>query len=163
MSYREATSPDCRVVFSGAVLTALLDGQRTLTHNMTSALAALTVEDPEKPSNHATLMELPAELKLEIFDHLLRPGDVYIRWHARAAHHDIRFAHILENWDSDPISTTWIPLLRARATQPPHSPTHCETQLFLVSRQLRDEAMHYYLTKNTFHIMGTDCALPYLS
>jgi hypothetical protein len=129
---------------------------------MKSAFAALSLGDPTS-SHSATLLDLPAELKLEIFDYLLRPGDVYIRWNARAAHHDIRFAHILEGWDSDSISNTWLPLLHSRVPQPPRAPTHCETQLFLVSRQLCDEAIHYYLTKNTFHIMGTDCALPYLS
>lgn len=98
-----------------------------------------------------------------MFDYLIRPGDVYIRWNARAANHDIRFAHILEDWDSDPPSNTYLPLHRAPAIKPPRSPTHCETQLFLVCKQLCDEAMHHYLTKNTFHIMGLDYALPYLS
>jgi hypothetical protein len=108
-------------------------------------------------------MALPAELRLEIFDYLIRPGDVYIHWSARAAHHDIRFAHILEDWDKDTNSHHWAPSLTERTTQSPHSPTHPEAQLFLVCNQLYDESMHYYLTKNTFHIMGSDHHLPYLS
>jgi hypothetical protein len=163
MSYRQRLPLNPRIAFSDALLAALSGRHYTLTSDMESALAALGLGDSGIPSHKATLMKLPAELKLEIFDYLLRPGDVYIRWNARSAHHDIRFAHILEDWDSDSISNTWLPLLRANAPEPPRSPTHCETQLFLVSKQLRDEAMHYYLTKNTFHIMGTDCALPYLS
>lgn len=110
-------------------------------------------------------MGLPAELRLQVYDYLIRPGDVYVRFSARGAHHDIRFAHILEDWDSNTTTPSrWLPLMGgASATRPPRSPTHAETQLFLVCKQLHDEAMHYYLTRNTFHLMGTDCALPYLS
>jgi len=156
-------SPNRRTAFSDAVLTALLGGQFTSPPSIESAFAALALRNSQKPSSKTTLLSLPAELRLEIFDYLLRPGDVYIRWNARAANHDIRFAHILEDWDSDPAPETWLPTLRPRTPQPPRSPTHCETQLFLVCKQLHDEAMHYYLTKNTFQIMGVDCALPYLS
>lgn len=156
-------SPNRRTAFSDAVLTALLGGQFAPPPSIESAFAALALRNSQTPSSKTTLLSLPAELKLEIFAYLLRPNDVYIRWNARAAHHDIRFAHILEDWDNDAPSNTWLPILRARTPQPPRSPTHCETQLFLVCKQLRDEAMHYYLTKNTFHIMGADCALPYLS
>lgn len=163
MSHREGMSPNRKTAFSDAVLTAIFGGQFTLPPSLESAFAALALEDSDPPPHKTTLLDLPAELKLEIFDYLLRPGDVYIRWNARAAHHDIRFAHILEDWDSNPASNTWLPTLRPRAPQPPRSPTHCETQLFLVCKQLHDEAMHYYLTKNTFHIMGPDSALPYLS
>ena len=163
MSHRSGLSPNRRTAFSNAVLTVLFGRHRTLPSSMESAFAALSLGDCEPPSRSATLLDLPAELRLEIFDYILRPGDVYIRWNARAAHHDIRFAHILEDWDSDAPSNTWLPMLRTPITQPPRSPTHCETQLFLVCKQLCDEAMHYYLTKNTFHIMGPDCALPYLS
>lgn len=162
MSRREDSSRASELLKAGFSALAFV-GDSMLTRNMESAFAALTLGDTKTPSDHATLMALPAEIRLEIFDYILRPGDVYIRWSARAAHHDIRFAQILENWDSDQTPNTWLPLMCARATQPPLSPTHSETQLFLVSRQLRDEAMHYYLTKNTFHIMGSDCALPYLS
>jgi hypothetical protein len=152
-------TPNRKTAFSDAVLTAFFGGHR----NMASAFSALALGDCETPPHKTTLLNLPAELKLEIFDYILRPGDVYIRWNARAAHHDIRFAHILEDWDSDATPNTWMPILHTRAPKPPRSPTHCETQLFLVCKQLRDEAMHHYLTKNTFHIMGGDCALPFLS
>jgi len=164
MSNTEDMSPTRRTAFSNAVLTAIFGSKLKLPPSMESAFAALIL-DSNAPHKPTTLLDLPAELKLEIFDYILRPGDVYIRWNARAAHHDIRFAHILDNWDSDPPADAWLPtcMLHARAVQPPRSPTHSETQLFLVCKQLRDEAMHYYLTKNTFHIMGTDCALPYLS
>jgi hypothetical protein len=161
-NHREIMSHSRKTAFSDAVLRAFSGGQFTLPPSLESAFAALALGDSDPPPHKpTTLLDLPAELKLEIFDYLLRPGDVYIRWNARAAHHDIRFAHILEGWDSTP--APWLPTLGARPPQPPHSPTHCETQLFLVSKQLRDEAMHYYLTQNTFHIMGRDSALPYLS
>lgn len=159
MSHRAGSSPNRRSAFSDAVLTALFGRHRTLIPAIESAFAALGLGESKAP----TLLNLPAELRLEIFDYILHPGDVYIRWNARAANHDIRFAHILEDWDSDAPPNTYLPLRRGPATQPPRSPTHCETQLFLVCKQLCDEAMHYYLTKNTFHIMGPDCALPYLS
>lgn len=108
-------------------------------------------------------MGLPAELRLQIYDYLIHPGDIYVRFTARAAHHDIRFAHILEDGDSNATPSRWFPLMGEHATRPPRSPTHAETQLFLVSKHLHEEAMHYYLTQNTFHLMGADCALPYLS
>jgi hypothetical protein len=161
-NYRESMSQNRKTPFSDAVLRAFFGGQFTLPPSLESAFAALALGDSDPPSHKpTTLLDLPAELKLEIFDYLLRPGDVYIRWNARAAHHDIRFAHILEDWDSTP--APWLPTLGACPPQPPASPTHSETQLFLVCKQLHDEAMHYYLTKNTFHIMGRDSALPYLS
>lgn len=109
-------------------------------------------------SNTTTLMTLPAELRLEIFEYLIRPGDVYIRYRAKAANHDVRFSHIIEDWDASTPSPAHL-----TDKSPPKAPTSAETQLFLVSMQLRDEAMHYYLTQNTFHMMGSDCALPYLS
>ena len=163
MSHREGMSPNRKTAFSDAVLTAIFGGQFTLPPSLESAFAALALEDSDPPPHKTTLLDLPAELKLEIFDYLLRPGDVYIRWNARAAHHDIRFAHILEDWDSNTTPSRWYPLMGASATRPPHSPIHAETQLFLVSKPLHEEAMHYYLTQNTFHLMGADCALPYLS
>jgi hypothetical protein len=137
--------------------------QDTPTRIMEEALQAMSLGEQHPPSTIASLMTLPAELRLEIFDYLIRPGDVYIHWSARVAHHDVRFAHILEDWDKDTNSHHWAPSLTERATLPPCSPTHPEAQLFLVCKQLYDEAMHYYLTKNTFHIMGADYHLPYLS
>jgi hypothetical protein len=138
-------------------------GQDTPTRIMEEAFRVLDLEETHPPSNTASLMTLPTELRLEIFDYLIRPGDVYIHWSARAAHHDIRFAHILEDWDKDTTSDQLLLSLPERTTKPPRSPTHPEAQLFLVCKQLYNEAMHYYLTKNTFHIMGADYHLPYLS
>lgn len=134
---------------------------KTSKKHLKSAFAALLHNN--QASNHATLLGLPGELRLEIFDYLLRPGDVYVRWSARAAHHDVRFSHILEEWDSQHSPDRWLPLQQVRYDEPPRSPTRAEVQIFLVCKQLRDEGVHYYLTKNTFHLMGTDCALPYLS
>ena len=116
----------------------------------------------DAPSGVTSLMTLPAELKYEIFDYLVRPGDVYVHWSARAANHDVRFTHILEEWDVDSNENNPIPH-KHLSSQRFRSPTSAQTQLFLVCKQLHDEAMHYYLTKNTFHIMGPDSALPYLS
>jgi hypothetical protein len=138
-------------------------GQDTPTRIMEEAFRVLDLEETHPPSNTASLMTLPTELRLEIFDYLIRPGDVYIHWSARAAHHDIRFAHILEDWDKDTTSDQLLLSLPERTTKPLRSPTHPEAQLFLVCKQLYNEAMHYYLTKNTFHIMGADYHLPYLS
>lgn len=109
-------------------------------------------------ASNTTLMTLPAELRLKIFECLIRPGDVYIRYRAKAANHDVRFSHINEEWDASSPSPAHV-----TDKSPPKAPTSVETQLFLISKQLRDEAMHYYLTQNTFHMMGSDCALPYLS
>jgi len=116
----------------------------------------------EAPTGSTTLMTLPAEIKLEIFDYLIRPSDVYVHWSARAANHDVRFAHILEEWDVGARENNPIPhdLLTNRALR---SPTTSQTQLFLVCQQMRQEAMHYYLSHNTFHLMGNDSSLPYPS
>lgn len=115
MSHRAGSSPNRRTVFSDATLTALFGRHRTLIPTLESAFAALGLGESKAP----TLLNLPAELRLEIFDYILRPGDVYIRWNARAANHDIRFGHILEDWDSDAPPNTYLPLRRGPATQPP--------------------------------------------
>jgi hypothetical protein len=138
-------------------------GQDIPTRIMEEAFGALGLDETHPPSNTASLMSLPAELRLEIFEYLIRPGDVYIHWSARAAHHDVRFAHILKDWDKDTTSDRLLLSSPERTTKPPRSPTHPEAQLFIVCKQLYNEAMHYYLTKNTFHIMGSDHHLPYLS
>ena len=118
----------------------------------------------DNTSKVATLMTLPAELKLEIFDHLLRPGDVYVHWSARSANHDVRFTHLREEWDVDSKENNTLPSKHlSKHLQPLRSPARSQTQLFLVSKQIRQEAMHYYLAHNTFHLMGTDCQLPYPS
>ena len=116
----------------------------------------------ETDTPSASLMKLPAELKFEIFDYLLRPDDVYVHWSARAANHDVRFTHILEEWDVDACENNTIPHKRL-STQRDCSPTSSQTQLFLVSKQMRQEAMHYYLSHNTFHLMGNESQLPYPS
>jgi hypothetical protein len=116
----------------------------------------------EAPPGGTSLMTLPAELKFEIFDYLVRPGDVYVHWSARAANHDVRFTHILEEWDMDARENSPIPH-KHLFSQPTRSPTRSQTQLFLVCKQLRQEAMHYYLSHNTFHLMGNDSQLPYPS
>jgi hypothetical protein len=113
-------------------------------------------------SSATTLMTLPAELKFEVFDRLIRPGDVYVHWSARAANHDVRFTHILEEWDMDDIQSTPIPH-KHLSNQAARSSTSPQTQLFLICKQLRQEAMHYYLSHNTFHLMGADSQLPYPS
>jgi hypothetical protein len=118
--------------------------------------------ETDNPSGVTTLMTLPAELKFEIFDYLLRPDDVYVHWSARAANHDVRFTHILEEWDVDALENDTIPH-KQLCTQHDRSPTSSQTQLFLVSKQMRQEAMHYYLSNNTFHLMGNDSQLPYPS
>lgn len=123
-----------------------------------SHTAPLKLDMASASASNTTLMTLTAELRLEVFEYLIRPGDVYIRYRAKAANHDVRFSHILEEWDA---SSPCPAHLTTRS--PPKAPTSAEIQLFLVSKQLRDEAMHYYLTQNTFHMMGSDCALPYLS
>ena len=148
----------------GAGLSALsFAGHPTPARTLESAFKALTLRDHHHPTTQASLLALPAELRLEIFDYLIRPGDVYVRWSARAAHHDVRFTHYMEDWDNDPSLDDWLTSQRVVTAKPPRSPTHAEVQLFLVCTQLRDEGIHYYLTKNTFHLMGADCALPYLS
>jgi hypothetical protein len=127
-------------------------------HNDTDTLSQF-----EAPSGATSLMTLPAELKFEIFDYLVRPGDVYVHWSARAANHDVRFTHILEDWDMDARENNPIPHNKHLSSQPARSPTGSQTQLFLVCKQLRQEAMHYYLSHNTFHLMGNDSQLPYPS
>jgi hypothetical protein len=122
----------------------------------------LDTDDALAETDTTTLMTLPAELKLAIFDYLLRPGDVYVHWSARAANHDVRFTHILEEWDIDAREDNPIPH-KHLGNECDHPPTSSQTQLFLVSKQMRQEAMHYYLSHNTFHLMGNDSQLPYPS
>jgi hypothetical protein len=121
-----------------------------------------TLSQFDASSGVTGFMALPVELKLEIFDYLIRPGDVYVHWTARAANHDVRFTHILEEWDMDARENNPIPH-KHLGDQHLHSPTSPQTQLFLVCKQLRQEAMHYYLSHNTFHLMGNDSKLPYPS
>lgn len=138
--------------------------------DVSAQMAELNLESHKAPSNKQkpSLMTLPPELRLEIFEYLVHPGEVYIRFRPKVANHDVRFSHILDEWDAEtPRPINYLPLSipkkpKARK-QPPQAPTSAQTQLFLVSKQLRDEAMHHYLTMNTFYIMGSDCALPYLS
>jgi len=150
-----------------------LKNLHTAVYEARSRLSALTLDPPSEvdslsefdvTSGPATLMTLPAELKLEIFDHLIRPGDVYVHWSARAANHDVRFTHILEEWDANDRENNPIPSKHlAKHLQPLRSPTSPQTQLFLVCKQLRQETLHYYLSHNTFHLMGSDSQLPYPS
>lgn len=124
-------------------------------------LAALALGSKPSPRLSLSLMGLPSELRLEVFDYILNPGNVYIRWSAKAAAHDIRFANIIEDSGVETTPVRWLAQTSRRARR--GAPTNPQTQLFLVSKQLRDEAMQYYLSRNTFHVMGADCALPYLS
>lgn len=107
------------------------------------------------------LMTIPPELRLVVFDYLLKPDNVYVRWSSRAASYDVRFAHIVERHEAF-TPDRWLVDPTVQPKQPA-KPTSAATSLFLVCRQLRDEAMQYYLAHNTFHIMGLDGALPYLS
>jgi hypothetical protein len=165
MSGREDSYLDEMELLEAGLSTLALARRRNMARNIESTFSALTLRGKHTPSKKqkASLMTIPAELRLEIFDYVLRPGEVYVRWSARAAHHDIRFSHILEEWDSDPDPSNWLTLQSARVPKSPRSPPHAETQLFLVSKQFSYEATHHYLTKNTFHIMGVDHQLPYLS
>lgn len=109
----------------------------------------------------ARLLTLPAELRLEIYDHLLVPGDVLVRHSRHATEYDVRFPSPLtevvkyndrDRWRWQPDSHTW----QKKAPK-------AETQLFLVCKSVRDEAMQHFLATNTFVMMGVDFKLPYMS
>lgn len=140
--------------------------KRTYDHvlEVSSALASLSIRAaPRQNKKKApSLLALPLELKYDIFDLILKPNNVYVRWSARAASHDVRFADVLEAWDGDSTPVRWLPQLPSSRPSPA-KPSTAETQLFLVNKQLRDEAMQFYLASNTFHLMGLDTSLPFLS
>lgn len=140
--------------------------------------------DSKPPPYRAALTTIAPELRLAIYDYLLITEDVFVRWKDRAARYDIRFHDIFDR-DIEDRMYRWRPLADISNGQQTrrHSGTDIkensargvwfwdnrwdlhkpQTQLFLVCKLIYEEAMYHYLTKNTFHIMGTDCGLPYLS
>lgn len=134
--------------------------------------------DSKRPPQGPGLTTIASELRLTIFDYLLIVDDVFVRWNYKAARYDIRFHDIFDR-DVENRSYQWRAPDGARTVDKRpyvkkdrargvwfwddrwhlHKP---QTQLFRVCKLLRDEAMHHYLAHNIFHIMGTDCGLPYL-
>jgi len=130
--------------------------------------------ESKPPPYVAALTTVAPEIRLAIYDYLFIMGDVFVRWNDRAARYDLRFTDIFDR-DIEERMYKWRPLRDDRAARTTerargvwfwdnrwklHKP---QTQLFLVCKLVSDEAMHHYLTKNSFHIMGTDCGIPYLN
>ena len=99
--------------------------------------------DALQVTNHGrtTFRGLPFELRQEIYDLCVVPGTVFVRWRDGEQSRDVRFR------------------------DGPQADTYCrpQTQIFLVSKWMRDEAMLHYLANNTFYLMGYDVTLPYTS
>lgn len=84
----------------------------------------------EKPFR---FMDLPEELRLDIYDLLLTPGDVHVRWSRQSAGGDVRYQGMVEG-EQD-------------------KPTKAGLQLLQVSKKIRDGAIKQFLSNNVFHIM----------
>lgn len=90
-----------------------------------------------------SFMGLPEDVRLCVYDFLLSPADVYVRWHTRSVAYDMRF----------------IPVTEDNKLRPPKA----ETQLLQVCKTIKKEALDLYLTNNIFNVFGTDTEAPFVA
>ncbi|KAK5695937.1 hypothetical protein LTR97_008357 [Elasticomyces elasticus] len=85
---------------------------------------------PKPPScTTSHFLDLPKELRLSIYEYLVVPGTITIRFREDRRKRDQRYDKIIE-------------------------PSYAETQLFLVSKQVKDEALPVYYAFNKFCCHG---------
>ncbi|KAK5678619.1 hypothetical protein LTS10_009063 [Elasticomyces elasticus] len=104
--------------------------QLRLALNHALEVAKCLLLQPKPPScTKSHFLELPKELRLIIYEYLVVPGTITIRFNEERREYDQRYDTITE-------------------------PSYGETQLFLVSKQIKDESLPLYYAANNFFCHG---------
>lgn len=108
-----------------------------------SKVALSTKDEAEaQPKDTFPFMDLPKDVRVMIYDFVLAPEDVHVRWRWQSAVKDLRFDNIL--------------------TGGKERPPKAQVQLFQVCKAVNEEARHHYLANNVFHIMPNEIGVPYV-